>query len=370
MIAKRIFFIFSIAIIFALSSCMPPEVISEPAKPPQAAVPTNDAASPQLPPRIPGVSGASGWPAYIPAEIPPLDGTITDVMEAAGSHVRIFYSGVTKDQFEQYLRQLQDLGFSLEYIVYVREGVPDNSDERIKAGDYDAVKITRGEYQMNIEYGEEVLTYDVSTAGLSNLIPEQSEPIWPAELAGLIPQPERCPLDNFLPPSTGWFMLTCRPEDLNVLDDYRQALQAVGFQPNGSSEPGSVPSETYSMGEFQLTLQQTSAEILTIEIERVDPSLSAWPATLEGLVPAPENCPVKGVIQPGGSDTIVNCARQNDEVVANYLALLSANGFVETSRMELEAGSPVSVTLEKDNLEVRLMIATTEDLSIMVVQKP
>lgn len=38
--------------------------------------------------------------------------------------------------------------------------------------------------------------------------------------------------------------------------------------------------------------------------------------------------------------------------------------------MELEAGSPVSITLEKDNLEVRLMIATTEDLSIMVVQKP
>jgi len=38
--------------------------------------------------------------------------------------------------------------------------------------------------------------------------------------------------------------------------------------------------------------------------------------------------------------------------------------------MKPEAGSPISITLEKDNLEVSLMIATTEDLSIMVVQKP
>jgi len=70
------------------------------------------------------------------------------------------------------------------------------------------------------------------------------------------------------------------------------------------------------------------------------------------------------------SKTIVNCPRKNDEVLANFIALLSANGFVETSRMEFQPGSPVSVTLEKDNLEVHLMIATTEDLSIMVVQKP
>lgn len=368
--AKRISFVLTIAILFTLSGCMSPEELSQPIESPSVLLPTSAADFPQLPPQIPGVSGASGWPAYIPADIPPLEGTITNVMEAPGSHVRLFFEGVSEQQLEAYLGQLQSLGYTLEYVVYVPEGVPNDSDERLKAGDYDAVRIARGAYDMTIEFGEELLTYDISTAAFSGSVQDSAGLEWPAGLASLVPQPEHCPINHMLPPQPDWVMITCRPADDAVLDDYLHLLQGAGFQPVETSLESVAPLHTYRLDALEVSLQQTSPTILSIEIKLVDQSLAAWPVSLEGLVPAPENCPVTSVIQPGGSDTIINCARQNDEVVANYLTVLSANGFVETGRMELKAGDPVSITLEKDNLEVCLMIATTDDLLIMVVQKP
>lgn len=368
MSTKLLFSILAITITLTLSACNAPATPATLPSPEPVENPPLPQASPPSALRIPGLGGSTEWPAYIPSEIPPLNGTITNVMEAAGSHVRLFYEGITKEQLEQYLSQLESLGYSLEYIVYVPEGFPDNSEERLKQGDYDAVRITRGEYQMNIEYGEEILTYDISTAAFAQSIPAAPKTNWPAGLAGLVPQPARCSLDNnILPDSTDWFMLTCRPEDSSVLDEYRQALEAAGFQPAASSDP---QSSAYVLGDLQIKLSQTTSEIISIEIKRVDSPRAVWPEALSGIIPAPENCPLNAVIQPGGTDFIISCASQSSEVVTNYLALLAANGFVETSRMELEAGNPVSITLEKAPLQVRLMIATTGELSIMVTQKP
>ncbi len=372
MFARRSLFIVSMMILFVLSACVPQQITVHPMpeETPQLDLPTLvDSPTPITPP-MPDFLGTADWPAYIPAEIPPLEGVITNVMEAPGSHVRMFYTGVTKDQFEHYLAQLVSLGFELEYIVYVREGFPDNSEERLKAGDYDAVRIKRGDYQMTIEYGEEVLTYDISTAAFAANMPSLAELDWPAELAGVVPQPERCPVDNMLPPTPEWFMLTCRPADTAVIEDYRSVLEGAGFQQMESPQINENPMYTYGLNDLKVTLQQTSAEALSIEIKRVNTPMAAWPAALEGQVPAPENCLVKTVIQPGDSDTIINCEPQDGEVVNNYLNLLAANGFTETSRMEIEAGNPVSITLEKDNLEVRLMIASIGGLSIMVTLKP
>ncbi len=86
---------------------------------------------------------AATWPAYLPADIPPLEGSIRLVMEG-GDRVRIFYEDMTKEQVDQYLQLLQQQGFHLQYQVYVQEGFPDNSAERMKKGDYDAVDITKG----------------------------------------------------------------------------------------------------------------------------------------------------------------------------------------------------------------------------------
>ncbi len=111
---------------------------------------------------LPSDSGIGfAWPESIPEDIPVLEGDIDLVMEASGSHIRIFYRNLPKRQVEQYLDQLEKEGFDLEYIVYTREGFPDNSEERTKRGEYDAVDITKGEYHMRLEYGSDTTTYDI-----------------------------------------------------------------------------------------------------------------------------------------------------------------------------------------------------------------
>lgn len=108
------------------------------------------------------------WPESIPKDIPVLEGDISVVLEAPGSHIRIFYQNLPKSQVDQYLDQLKEEGFDLEYFVYTREGFPDKSEERIKRGEYDAVDITKGEYHMRLEYGEDTTTYDIYTSGFQD----------------------------------------------------------------------------------------------------------------------------------------------------------------------------------------------------------
>ena len=102
------------------------------------------------------------WPAYIPGDIPVLEGKIRRVFEDE-TRIRIIYEDMTLERIEEYLRLLEKQGFHLEYIVYIEEGFPDNSAERMKKKDYDAVDITRGEYHMNIGYGEGNVGYDIYT---------------------------------------------------------------------------------------------------------------------------------------------------------------------------------------------------------------
>ena len=124
---------------------------------------SNPSVMPVNPPENSGLG--FDWPESIPDDIPVLEGNIQMVMEAPGSHIRIFYQDLTERQLEQYLDRLEEEGFQLEYIVYTREGYPDKSEERLKRGDYDAVDITKGEYHMRIEYGSDITTYDIYTAG-------------------------------------------------------------------------------------------------------------------------------------------------------------------------------------------------------------
>ena len=59
------------------------------------------------------------------------------------------------------MQTLENAGFSLEYKVYVAEGHPDNSAESIKKGEYDAVYITKGDYELRIEWSEDTTVLDI-----------------------------------------------------------------------------------------------------------------------------------------------------------------------------------------------------------------
>ncbi|MBN2500869.1 MAG: hypothetical protein JXB38_08835 [Anaerolineales bacterium] len=111
-----------------------------------------------IPEGIPGVF--TEWPEDIPDDIPEFDAQIRLVMEG-DTHTRIFYENISKKQLEEYLQTLEDAGFSLEYKVYVAEGHPDNSAERVKKGEYDAVYITKGDYELRIEWGEDTTVLDI-----------------------------------------------------------------------------------------------------------------------------------------------------------------------------------------------------------------
>ncbi len=189
-------------------------------------------------------SGQDEWPDYIPDAIPVLEGEISNIMVAPESHIRIFYENVTDRQIENYLSLLQEQGFEFTYIVYQQEGFPDNSEERLAEGDYDAVDITKGEYHMNLSSGAGTAVYDIYTAGFEDLIaqamegqwteePEDSLPTpaeWPSIFESDLPQPENCTLVENRTAGPNTVYVDCVPENDNVLVNYAVALEAIGFE--------------------------------------------------------------------------------------------------------------------------------------------
>jgi hypothetical protein len=358
-----------LVILTAISACSTP--VTGVDNPTRSATQSAIDTAPQPPSSNPGWTtrgDAAVWPDYIPEDIPVLEGKIRQVMVAPESHIRIFYEDLTKDQIDKYLRLLEQKGFHLNYQVYVQEGFPDNSEERIKKGDYDAVDITRGEYHMNIGYGEGNISYDIYTSGFPEPIPTPAGLDWPVDLVNVVPKPERCPIESAAPDSTGGYQIACRPEDDAVANDYLQALQAAGYVPRESAiqSTGGV----YGKGDFDITVQQTSTLLMVISIYHRDLANTTWPAALTGIVPPPEGCPIKNVLATGGLNFMISCEGESDQLVQNYVDLLISEGFTETARMEMQNGDPVSVSLEKGNLIVQLMISSPSRFSIGISEKP
>jgi hypothetical protein len=315
---------------------------------------------------------AAVWPDYIPEDIPVLEGKIRKVMVAPESHIRIFYEGLSKDQIDQYLRLLEQKGFHLEYQVYIQEGFPDNSEERMKKGDYDAVDITKGDYHMNLGYGEGNISYDIYTSGFAMPIPTPAGLDWPADLVNVVPKPERCIIEMAAPDGKGGYQITCRPADQKVGSDYLGVLQTTGFLPKPSSSIVSA-SGVYGKDDLEIIVNQPSTALVLISIMRIDLSKTSWPAELMAIVPQPENCLIQNVLKLEGLNFMISCQGESDQVVAEYLELLKAEGFVETGRITAGSGEPVSVSFEGKSLEVQLLIGTQDpqrNLTIKVAEMP
>jgi hypothetical protein len=220
----------SLLVVLAVSACgAKPDV-------PIAASPTFEASGSGTQAAGPGDSslpeGLRGeWPAGIPAEIPILEGTIDMVMEAPGSHIRIFYSELSDQQVSEYLARLQAQGFRLEYIAYVQEGFPDTSEEKLARGEFDAVDITRGDYHMRLEVGGGSGTYDIDTAAFATAppAPMPTTPTWPVDLPPDLPQPATCSMHDVIKLALGGYRIDYRCAGDRVQDEYITALRAAGF---------------------------------------------------------------------------------------------------------------------------------------------
>lgn len=277
------------------------------------------------------------WPDYLPEDIPPLSANITTVF-ADQYTIRIFFSDMPENEFETYLLLLEKRGFSLQYIVYELEGMPtEKAEERLEQGKYDAVRITKGSYSMNIEYGNGQGTFDIDVEGL----PEGTViggPKWPESLEGILEAPEDCILESVIPTEDAEIQITCKSENALLLQDYMAKLSLQGFvegqrSKNQNNEiietsftKGNVLIEltNYRPGEMGISIQ-TDAVIEEVFGKSVN---GGWPQGLPASLPvfADRQIQTSFVLN---DKTVKIMIQQKDETdIQTYQDLLIQNGFV------------------------------------------
>ncbi len=341
-------------------------------------------------------AGQSGtWPAYIPADIPPLHDSIRTVIEGS-THVRIFYHGLSQEQIDAYLELLKNNGFQLEYVVYKDERLPDEvAEKRLMEGDFDAVHITKGPYHLNMEYGEDEAFLDVNTSGWEDDYPLTPVREWPADLTD-VPVPDRCGIEGVYPQDLGGYQIVCRPDDGEAVADYSEVLQAAGFAPTDPPRIARPPVGgdyplVFALGDTEITLDY-SASVSTVRITvwRVPPPETAaqapqtapaqltapssttatWPSELAGMLPQPEGVLIESVQEVGELDFMIVCRLEHDDVALDYVARLKTEGFTETSRMEAQSGRLVALMLANDRLTVDLLLSENGLLVIRIIRLP
>lgn len=310
------------------------------------------------------------WPDYIPEDIPELEGKIDTVMKG-GSHIRLFYRSVSKKQVVEYLNLLESEGFNLEYIVYVQEGFPDRSEEKKKRGDYDAVRITKGEYKLNITYSADPV-FDVYTSGFEEEASAATALQWPPDLPASVPQPLHCVLQTInlnIVYDIEEYHITCKKEGDNVEQEYIQLLLTSGFEEKSGTKIQNLVIETTVFENDEVIVLPSigfSPTFFSIQVTiKTEPEILQWPEELNGLVPAPERGEIDSILPLSAGDYLITFKLENEEVFPEYLQTLEAADFIEQNKM-LQNEEIISITLTKDSLSVILMRSTDDPLSLIL----
>jgi len=309
---------------------------------------------------------AAQWPEYIPDDIPPLPGTIDTVMPG-GSHIRMFYSNVSDEMIEDYLKLLVQEGFDLDYRILVQEGFPDNSEERRQRGEYDDIVITKGEYRMTLSHYEGSATYDVYTSGFQEEAREATALKWPEDLVNILPPPKRCELASINPDGSSGYHISCKREDADVDQDYLEMLLSSGFQIE----------EEFLGSDNEVTLHRLRREDLVVELSYpfdpfftlrvLEDPLPSWPEVFGDSIPMPSRCELSNIIPTlDDGDSHISCQPADQEVLTDYIQALVELGFVESHRWENNAGEIMIIDLENSQLEVSIMVNSPTSLGIQV----
>ncbi len=234
---------------------------------------------------VPSVS--TSWPATIPSAIPPLEGTISTVMDDSGARARIFYSQLTLEQIERYLDLLDDEGFHVQFIVYESRSGGEVDDAETLA-DCDAIDMTKDEYHMRLEFGggTGVLDVDLPTgAGATTAAPDApvtpafaapadaTEPLapvveWPAEIAADVPPVPGGTISSVASVNPGGYHIVCEATGDDVVSAYVQMLCERGFNQRQrvDNEDGKMAIVTLEGKGYALTVVRTSAGLVVVQI--------------------------------------------------------------------------------------------------------
>jgi hypothetical protein len=308
------------------------------------------------------------WPDYIPAEIPVLPGEIETVMVAPESHIRLFYSKISDKDIENYLDILEKEGFNLEFRIYVQEGFPDNSEEKRKRGEYDAVDITKGDFRMNLSHGDGRATYDIYTTGFQDVVEESVALTWPLDLEGILPPPERCELVTISPNNKEGYHITCKREDEAADQDYLTLLESRGFQvfETIKDDSGNSVVEKLRSGDIVVFMTPNFGSHITLDVY-IEP-IPEWPVVFDSVIPRPEGCELTAIIPSVLDGAHIQCKPENDKVLQEYVYVLEALGFEELHRFANPDGEIMIIGLSNGETTVDLSSDSPEFMSVGVSQ--
>lgn len=252
---------------------------------------------------------------------------------ADSQRVRIFYSGVTDDRLTAYLDTLEQAGFDLEYIVYASDVDPERAEERAAAGEWDAVRATRGSYRLGLEFGAGTGTLDISGITMEDFGADTEWP-WAA-----IPAPTHLTITEVLQLGGPSPLVDLEYGDNSDIEEYVTELEAVGFVVTNRSfgQNDDIISVTvqdaanelylrsYGFGRLQITLAEaTDAPTLPVATREFPEYLPAVPG---GTI-------VTATITPDGGFTAL-VVIDGEDTIDGYLAVLHDAGWAETGETML-----------------------------------
>jgi hypothetical protein len=245
---------------------------------------------------------AVDWPEGTPADIPPFPGRVVEIMPQRRTYanglegVRMFLTGVTRDQFVAYVVELRGLGYDVTGIVYyTNDSARGAAQAQAAAGNFDAIKAVKGDRTLTITAptGEadevtfdadgltkaESATFGGTMPGLPSAALPTATPValgeWPADWANRLPQPHGCSIGAnavMVDTPTTLAVVCSYPDDdpqhhQAIVAAYKAELLAAGFietgeMTAGAELPGGVASLTFEKG--SLTVSMITVGGLTI----------------------------------------------------------------------------------------------------------
>lgn len=312
-----------------------------------------------------GAGEALAWPDYIPKAIPQLKGEISLIF-ADDYTIRIFFNNVSKSDLEEYIYIMKDAGYKEEFIIYVQEGFADNSKEREKKGEYDAVKFIRDNYEITVEQGEDVATLDIVSAMFSqkekDAIKQAKNPHyeWPTNLS--FPQPSGCEIEVVENSHDGSLYIMCIFESENNINEYVEILQQTGFEKtkqnknqNGkiidvvllnSDTAVEINANVLNQLRFIIWLDGTYVAPDEMHPQAIDGN---WLSTLPQAVPPFAQGTVESVLSMGDNQFMVVLQAESEDAFDNYIEILLKSGFSQVGLKEDYTFSDVEyeITLQK-----------------------
>jgi hypothetical protein len=249
-------------------------------------------------PSVPGI-GPQAWPSAMPADVPPFSGHMSMIMkrgESGGSYsVRMFFDGISDEQFEAYIETLRQEGWALKpETYYTPPETEEDAAERAARGDYDAWIATRAPRSMtlSVPHGSGQVTFDLGglTQAESDALPDVEDMLsglptatpwpaqtWPPEWAGKVPEPQGCTLGangNLTSSPTNLYVACGYPDadpdhHLAIIADYQADLAAAGFTPQDG--PQSSTMFVYQKGPINVVVMTGADEWMIVSAtERQD----------------------------------------------------------------------------------------------------